>query len=772
MAEKKEKQYVSDNAQLMAEWDWERNADISPSQISLGSGKKVWWKCNKGHRWLTKINHRYASKSNCPYCAGQRAISGENDLATVAPDICSEWDYEKNFPLLPTECLPKSEKKVWWTGKCGHSWKTQISLRVNGSGCPYCSNHKVLSGFNDLASVNPELLEEWDYNLNVILPTEVSHLSNKKVWWKCKAGHSWIATIASKSSGGKCPICSGKKVLVGFNDLKTTFPKLCVEWHYEKNGVLTPEMYTKGSSVRVWWKCKNNHEWEATISNRTSGRGCPVCSRNWVKTNVNDFATKHPELLLEWDFSQNIDIDPHSVASSSTQKVWWKCNYQHVWKASIYSRVLGSDCPICAIRQRTSFPEQAIFYYTSIEYPDAINGYSEIFGEADFRELDIFIPSINVAIEYDGKAWHSSDISFRKEVEKYYSCKKHDIKLIRIKEQEDPRDADTCDIVIYIDYSANYQDLNRVMTELGMYINVPDDIDVIRDRDIIRNRYWGILSKGSIKETNPELANEWNYKKNGLLLPEMVMYGSSEKVWWICKNGHEWNAAVNSRVHGVGCPYCSNKRVLQGYNDLQATHPQLVDEWDFDLNEITPDQITYGYSGKIWWKCKEGHQWEAQPYTRAKGSGCPYCSGKKLLQGVNDLQTTNPQLCSEWDYEKNGELIPTMITGKNGKKVWWKCSEGHSWQASIKHRAYGTRCPICAGKTIIAGYNDLLTLYPKLCLEWNYEKNIDIHPSFLRPRSDRKVWWKCQQGHEWEASVSNRVSGTGCPFCAKEKRKK
>ena len=198
----------------------------------------------------------------------------------------------------------------------------------------------------------------------------------------------------------------------------------------------------------------------------------------------------------------------------------------------------------------------------------------------------------------------------------------------------------------------------------------------------------------------------------------------------------------------------------------------LADEWDFDLNEITPNQITYGYSSKIWWKCKKGHQWEAQPYVRAKGIGCPYCSGKKLLQGVNDLQTTNPQLCSEWDYEKNGELIPSMITGNNGKKVWWKCKEGHSWQASINHRARGTGCPVCAGKTIVAGYNDLLTLYPKLCLDWNYERNIDIHPSFLRPRSDKKVWWKCQYGHEWEASVSNRVSGTGCPFCAKEKRSK
>ncbi len=162
MAEKKEIQYVSDNAQLMAEWNWEKNAEISPSEIMAGSSKVVWWKCKNGHEWQAVIKSRN-SGCNCPYCSGLHAITGETDLQTVNPTLASEWNYEKNDGLMPNKILPNSNQKVWWKCSKGHEWQATVSNRNIGNSCPYCSGKKVLAGYNDLKTVNSDLAKEWNY---------------------------------------------------------------------------------------------------------------------------------------------------------------------------------------------------------------------------------------------------------------------------------------------------------------------------------------------------------------------------------------------------------------------------------------------------------------------------------------------------------------------------------------------------------------------------------------------------------------------------------
>jgi len=99
---------------------------------------------------------------------------------------------------------------------------------------------------------------------------------------------------------------------------------------------------------------------------------------------------------------------------------------------------------------------------------------------------------------------------------------------------------------------------------------------------------------------------------------------------------------------------------------------------------------------KAWWKCKKGHEWQATINSRNNGIGCPYCAGKKVLPGYNDLATTNPELALEWHPNRNESLSPTMVTSGSHKKVWWKCNKGHEWQATIDKRNRGNRCPVCA----------------------------------------------------------------------------
>ena len=129
-------------------------------------------------------------------------------------------------------------------------------------------------------------------------------------------------------------------------------------------------------------------------------------------------------------------------------------------------------------------------------------------------------------------------------------------------------------------------------------------------------------------------------------------------------------------------------------------------------------------------------------------------------------------MASEWNYEKNGSLKPEDFTAGSTIKVWWKCDKGHEWQATIASRNSGRGCPHCAGQKVIKGETDLATLNPELANEWNYEKNGDLKPKDVTANSGKKVWWKCDKGHEWQATIASRNSGNGCPICYNEKRKK
>ncbi|MCX7615616.1 MAG: zinc-ribbon domain-containing protein, partial [Clostridiales bacterium] len=81
------------------------------------------------------------------------------------------------------------------------------------------------------------------------------------------------------------------------------------------------------------------------------------------------------------------------------------------------------------------------------------------------------------------------------------------------------------------------------------------------------------------------MAAEWDYDKNGNLRPEHFTGGSNKKVWWKCKLGHSWQANIHNRVfHNVNCPYCTNKKVWQGFNDIVTTHPDVAAEWDYEKN--------------------------------------------------------------------------------------------------------------------------------------------------------------------------------------------
>ena len=220
--------------------------------------------------------------NGCPVCANKTIIPGENDLASCAPLLAEQWHPTKNGSLTPRDVPCGTIRKVWWRCERGHEWQAGIDSRVSGKGCPYCGGLLVIPGETDLETVAPEIAGQWCYEKNGKLrPDEISAYSNKKVWWKCDKGHEWQVRVASRTSGGSgCPICSGRKVLAGFNDLQTKEPRVAAEWHPTKNGALKPTMVTVGSTKKVWWKCPLGHEWKTVVYSRATGRkcGCPECA--------------------------------------------------------------------------------------------------------------------------------------------------------------------------------------------------------------------------------------------------------------------------------------------------------------------------------------------------------------------------------------------------------------------------------------------------------------------------------------------------------------
>lgn len=205
---------------------------------------------------------------------------------------------------------------------------------------------------------------------------------------------------------------------------------------------------------------------------------------------------------------------------------------------------------------------------------------------------------------------------------------------------------------------------------------------------------------------NKELMKEWNWEKNKQLKPQNITSGSHEKMWWKCKNGHEWEAVVHTRMKGAGCPYCAGKMAIKGLNDLKTLYPNLLNEWDYKKNDelgIKPNEISAGSKKKVNWICDKGHKYIKSIYDKTHGSSnCPYCSNKKILKGYNDIATTNPELLVEWNYNKN-KISPYEVGKNSEKKVWWKCQKcNYEWESSIRNRCViKSGCPVCANKVIV-----------------------------------------------------------------------
>lgn len=248
--------------------------------------------------------------------------------------------------------------------------------------------------------------------------------------------------------------------------------------------------------------------------------------------------------------------------------------------------------------------------------------------------------------------------------------------------------------------------------------------------------------------------------------PTTITAGSNKKVLWQCPVGdkHKYIAAVANRTKPAkmtGCPYCTNTKVLVGFNDLAFTHPQIAEQacgWDTTT-------VTAGSEKQFLWQCpiSPDHKYVSRvcSRTRPKATGCPYCTGRLILSGFNDLQFLHPLIAEQasgWD--------PTIVSPGSVKRLLWQCpiGENHKYEAQVFARVKGYGCPYCSGHKILVGFNDLKFTHPVIA-----EQADGWDPTTVSARAKRKLPWQCPvaENHKYEAEVRNRtVAGNGCPYCS------
>jgi hypothetical protein len=558
----------------------------------------------------------------------------------------------------------------------------------------------------------PHILAEWHPELNSSLNvSDITAGSHLRVWWLGKdCGHEWEAIVQSRALKNQgCPVCAGKTILPGFNDLATKSPLVASEWHPTKNGNFYPNQVSSGSAKKVWWLGKDcGHEWEAIIGNRASkGAKCPFCFGKKLLSGVNDLATLYPDIAAEWHPTKNGDLLPTHVRPNAQKKVWWlgkDCG--HEWEALLGNRVTSNTgCPTCVGRK------------VLVGVNDLITTHPAMASEWHPTLNKISASSVTHG---SGKKvwWLGNDCGH--EWEMYVSSRTGS------KTQGCP-------------YCSN----NRI---LGGF--------------------------NDLATTHPSTACEWHPVKNGLLKVNEVSHGSSFNAWWLSKScNHEWQTPIYLRaMHNQGCPYCAGKRVLVGFNDLASTHPILASEWHKDKNEsLLPIHVSFGSGATVWWmNAACGHEWEGQISHRSSSQphGCPYCGNGRILVGFNDLASRNPKIAAEWHPTRNN-LLPSEVFGISGEKAWWLGSVcNHEWEAVIANRVNGSGCPICVGQKVLIGFNDLASQNPIIAAQWHPTKNAPLLPEQFTIGSDKKVWWMCDKDHEWNSTIGGRTArNSGCPEC-------
>ena len=446
-----------------------------------------------------------------------------------------------------------------------------------------------------------------------IEPLEKYKGSKVSIMCRCRVcGHEWPARPANLLSGKGCKPCAIRR-----NAARQTKPH---ETFVAEVAIKNPDVEVLGkyikSDEKILFRCRKCHfEWPATPDTILQGHGCHWCGGSMRKDN---------DTFLAQLAKINPMIEPLEPYVNARDKILCRCTHcKHEWPIAPDKLLQGNGCRNCDKRNKTSFPEQAIYFYLRKIYPDALDRYCL---PSSKTEIDIFIPSIKVGVEYDGVYWHKSKAD--QEAQKYQKCQEHGITLYRVRESTKVIDG-IADAIIIRHKPYNFNSLDLALAELFGMMDVQVSVNTLEDSASIREQFYTELASNSLAALYPEVAKEWHTEKNGTITPSMVSYGSNVPYWWKCSIcQREWPAAVADRtVGGKGCSKCAKAKLAKQF---KKKHEVFVEQLKAVNPNLEPLEECKRTHDNIMIRCKVcGHEWPAAPANLLRGRDCPICSRKR-----------------------------------------------------------------------------------------------------------------------------------------------
>lgn len=338
---------------IAKEWHPSKNAELTPSNVTAYSQKKVWWLCPMGHSYEQTVERRVRRGSACYYCSGHKVLKGFNDLASVNPSLAVEWHPSKNAPLTPYEVTAGSGKRVWWLCPIGHEYQATIHDRnTDNTQCPIC-NLRVQTSFPEQATFfyvhklysdainkyKPAFLGSME--LDIYIPSIHTGIEFDGANWHqsdeqyerdirkyklCQENHVKLIRIKEKNTRNWVDNAQTADVVYTISKVKKTG---------ELETVLKVILDSIDASSNMWTRTDPRHIHSQIDVNIERDRPQIL---GYLTSIDNSLAILRPDVASKWDYVKNQDLTPDMFTVSSNEIIWWKCpDCGHEWKCSINS---------------------------------------------------------------------------------------------------------------------------------------------------------------------------------------------------------------------------------------------------------------------------------------------------------------------------------------------------------------------------------------------------------------------------------------------------
>lgn len=384
-------------------------------------------------------------------------------------------------------------------------------------------------------------------------------------------------------------------------------------------------------SKNYTYVCSRGHTFTQTVGNIRkvkSGTGCGVCAHRRLLPGFNSLADTDPHLVASWHPTKNGDLRPEDVIAGSERVVFWRCDAGHDFQMRLVKRKMGARCQVCT--SKLVDPDINSFAVTdpatAATWHPTLNG--------DRTPEDFVAGSGHMAwwrCREEGHEFQSTIVNRTFHNRRCRYCTRqevHPTTSLAVTHPDaaalwhptrngslTPRDvlSGSKKKVWWVCKAQNHHYFAPILTQSrGSRCNICAG-RVVDEQNCMRT-------------TRPDFARQFHPTKNGSLTPDLLMAGTSKRIFWLCEKGHHWRATGANRVTcNTGCPYCSNAAVWTGENDMATTHPFIAADWDEDRNgDLTPKDVVVGTQKLIAWKCAScGYRWAETGHNRARRHGCP-----------------------------------------------------------------------------------------------------------------------------------------------------